>query len=371
MKPRRLNIGFPDEAIADLHRRLDSARWPDSGHDPGWDMGMDVATLRDIVSYWRHEYDWPAALEELNLLEHYTVEIDGESLHFVHYRGEPGAHPLLLIHGWPGSFVEFLDAAEVVRSAGYDLIVPSLPGFALSDPPRSRGVHGGVMAERLHRLMGALGHARYGVQGGDWGSVIGLALANRHPEAVTGIHINLVPGLPPLPVGVEPTEEEAEWRAWREAFNDREIAYYDLQATKPDTVAYAFADSPVGLLAWILDKFWAWSTHDDDLWAAVDRDRFLTNVMLYWLPNRVASAGRIYFEMNHTDEPVIGGYVSTPTGYLRMPGEPWAPPLVMAKRVANIVHFTEADRGGHFAALEQPEIFAEDVAAFFSGIDWS
>lgn len=365
----RYTIDFKPELIDDLHRRLDSVRWPEHGFDARWRMGMDQTTLRDLVEYWRHQFDWDSVCRELNQLEHHIVDLEGERLHYVMYRADQtGAPAILALHGWPGSFVEFIDAAPLLRDAGYQVIVPSLPGFALSDPPRSPGMHGGLIADRLHLLMEHLGFDRYGIQGGDWGSVIALAMANRRPDSVVGVHINLIPGSPRPPEGVEPGEEESAWRAWRDEFNQKELAYYDLQATKPDVLAYGLVDSPVGLLAWILEKFWAWGGHDGDLWSVFDRDRVLANVMLYWLPNRVQSSARIYYEMKNAADPIISGRVEAPTGYLRMPGEPWGPPRVVAERMANIVHYTEAPRGGHFAAMEQPGIWAGDVEAFFGHI---
>lgn len=363
----RFIVDFEAELISDLHRRLDSVRWPEHGFDAGWRMGMDQAILRDLVGYWRHQFDWSSICEELNALEHRVVDLAGERLHYVMYRAGPSDAPAILaLHGWPGSFVEFMDAAPLLRDAGYQVIVPSLPGFALSDPPRRPGLHGGLIADRLHQLMQHLGYDRYGVQGGDWGSVIALAMANRWPDSVAGVHVNLIPGSPQPPQDVEPDEEESSWRAWRDGFNRSELAYYDLQATKPDVLAYGLTDSPVGLLAWILEKFWAWGGHGGDLWSVFDRDRVLANVMLYWLPNRVQSSARIYYEMENAVAPIIGGWVETPTGYLRTPAEPWGPPRVVAERVANIVHYTESPVGGHFAAMEQPRAWATDVEGFFA-----
>lgn len=361
------DIDFPSDAIDDLQRRLDTVRWPNGGFDTGWERGADGRTLRDLVRYWRHDYDWFAAQAELDTLDHGITAIGGEGLHHVVYRSERDDAPaILVLHGWPGSFVEFLDAAPLLRDAGYHVVVPSLPGFGFSDPPREPGMHGGRIADRLHQLMRRLGHQRYGVQGGDWGAAIALALAQRHPDAVVGVHLNLIPDAPPPAEGEEPDAEERAWRSQRQRFDEEELAYYELQATKPDTLAYALGDSPVGLLAWIVEKFWAWSDHDGDLWSIFDRDRLLTNVMLYWLPGQVRSSSRIYWEMEHPDEAMLVRRVQTPTGYLRMPKEPWGPPRVVAERVANIVHYTEAPRGGHFAAMEQPTIWAQDVAAFFA-----
>lgn len=365
-----VEIDFPRSAVEDLHRRLDAVRWPRLPFAAGWEAGVEQGMLRQLVSHWREDHDWSAEQRELNRLDHLRGPVAGDELHCVRYRSGDGGFPVVVIHGWPGSFVEFLDAAELLRDEGFDVVVPSLPGFALSDPPSRPGLHGGEIAERLHLLMLELGYERYGVQGGDWGAYVGAALARRHPGAVAGLHLNLIPGASaPPPEGVEVSDEERDWRAFLRRFGEEETAYYDLQATKPHTLAHALSDSPVGLLAWIVEKFWAWSDHDADLWSTIDRDRLLTNVMLYWLPNAILSSARIYWEMEHADVPLVGGRVEVPTGYLQMPREPFlAPPREVAERHFEIVHHTSAPRGGHFAAMEQPELWAADVARFFRSV---
>lgn len=367
-------IEFTERAIADLHRRIDATRWPEIAVDEGWAAGTQDDVLRDLVRYWRNDYDWFTQQAALNELTHLRGPIEGEELHCVLYTG-PGSEPripLLLIHGWPGSFVEFLDAAERLATGvdggpGFDLVIPSLPGFGFSEAARSPGMHPGTIASRLHALMGELGYDRYGVQGGDWGAITGTALALQQPDAVLGLHLNFVGGGPP-PADGEMSEEERAYRERQAAFQATETGYSQIQGTRPQTLAYAQHDSPVGLLAWILEKFWVWSDHDDGLWETFDRDRLLTNVMLYWLTGSVLSAARIYYEMRRGGMAALAGRVTVPTGYARFPAEPWAAPRDVVERRYNLVRMTEPARGGHFAALEQPELYAADVASFFTGL---
>jgi pimeloyl-ACP methyl ester carboxylesterase len=371
MLPFRLE--FTQRAIDDLHRRIDQTRWPDMPFDTGWDAGTNDRVLRDLVEYWRRDYDWFAEQDRLNELAHLRGVIGGEELHCVVYTG-PGVEqrmPLLLLHGWPGSFVEFLEAVPLLAEGvdggpSFDLVVPSLPGFGLSEPPKTPGMHPGRIAERMHLLMRELGYGRYGVQGGDWGAIIGTRLARQEPEAVVALHLNFAAGGPP-PDG-EPSEEEREFRERMAVFQAVETGYSRIQGTRPQTLTYAQHDPPVGLLAWILEKFWAWSDHGDDLWDTFDRDRVLTNVMLYWLTGRTLSAARTYYESGREQPPFRPtGPVEVPTGYARFPGEPWAPPRAVVERGYNLVQWSEMDAGGHFAALEQPQAFAAEVAGFFAG----
>ncbi|MEX0856108.1 MAG: epoxide hydrolase [Gemmatimonadota bacterium] len=376
MEPYR--IDFPPAAIEDLHRRIDATRWPEMPFETGWESGTNDAVLRELVAYWRNDYDWFAVQERLNQRTHLRGPIEGEQLHCVVYEGEgadaPGRFPLLLLHGWPGSFHEFDAAAPRLAAGqggapGFDLVVPSLPGFAFSEAPRERGMNPTRIAERLHLLMGELGFERYGVQGGDWGSIIATQMARLHPEALVGLHLNFVASAPAPPDGVEPSAEEVAYRAARARFQGAETGYSSIQGTRPQSLAYAQNDSPVGLLAWILEKYWAWSDHGDDLWETFSRDDILTTVMLYWLPGRVLSSARIYYE---TSNPIpgtaIGGRVEVPTGYARFPAEPWGPPREVVERTYNLVHYSEPERGGHFPALERTMAWAEDVARFFGGL---
>jgi len=375
MQPFRIH--YTETEIENLNRRLDATRWPTIPFDTGWSSGTNDRVLRDLVRYWRRDYDWFEVQEELNRLTHLCGPVGGEEvLHCVTYRGVRGGHrpPLLLLHGWPGSFVEFLDAAEMLASGmdgepGFDLVVPSLPGFVFSEAPHAPGMHAGQIAERMHALMQELGFEQYSVQGGDWGAIIGTALAHQHPQAVVALHVNFVHPATLLSAEEKLSKEEEAYLAGFKRFQAEETAYSQIQRTRPQTVAYAQQDSPVGLLAWILEKFWAWSDHGDDLWQIFTKDRILTNVMLYWLPGSVLSSARIYYEtFFNMPKELRSGRVEVPTGYARFPAEPWAPPRETAARQYNLIHYSELPRGGHFAAMEQPALWAADVAAFFSRI---
>lgn len=372
------DLDFPRSAILDLHTRIDRTRWPTMPFDTGWSAGTNDEVLRELVSYWRYDYDWFEVQDDLNELDHLRGPIEGEAMHCVRYpaQGNDAASdpPVLLLHGWPGSFHEFSQAAPLLADglageAPRTVIVPSLPGFCLSEPPRARGMNPGLIAERLHALMLELGHERYGVAGGDWGAIIGTQIARKHPDAVTGLYVNFVASAPPPPDGADMSLEEREYRNMREAFGRSEQGYSSIQGSRPQTLAYAQTDSPVGWLAWILEKYWAWSDHGDDLWDTYTREDILTTAMLYWLPGTILSASRIYYETsNPVGDGMVGGRVTVPTGYGRFPAEPWGPPREVVERTYDLVHYSDFDRGGHFPALEQPEAWSADVARFFRSI---
>ena len=368
-------IDFPLEAIDDLNRRLDSFRWPDMPFDTGWSAGTNDRVLRELVHYWRNEYDWFAVQTALNKLTHLRGPVGDDQLHCVLYEreGNSGAgFPILLLHGWPGSFHEFHDAAPRIAAGvdgdvGFDVIVPSLPGFVFSDPPSEAGMSPDRMAERLHQLMLQLGYERYGVQGGDWGAIIATQMARRYPGALVGLHLNFIGAAPSAPDGVDPSPEEVAYREARARFQGDETGYSRIQRTRPQTLAYAQQDSPVGWLAWMLEKYWAWSDHGADLWDTFSRDDILTTAMLYWLSGNILSAARLYYEYRDAvPGSQLTGHVDTPTGYAHFPAEPWAPPREAVERTYNLVHYSAMPRGGHFPALEQPVLWSREVSGFFS-----
>ena len=380
-------IEFGPRALDDLLRRIEGFRWPDLGYESGWATGTSDTVLRELVRYWARDFDWPRVQATLNAHAHLRGEIEGEALHAMVAAGPAVERrtPLLLIHGWPSSFADFTEVATLLSappaprgappvregSAGgraFDVVVPSLPGFGFSEPARAPGLHPGRIAERLHTLMRSLGYERYGVQGGDWGAIIGTALALRHPEAVLGLHLNHAPNRP-TPTGAPPlTEMERAYLDRQQRMRAEESGYVAIQGTRPQSLAYAQNDSPVGLLAWMLEKYWAWSDHGYDLWNALDRDRVLTNVTLHWLTGTALSAMRIYYERAHASEPFLDGFVAAPTGFLRFPHDPWGAPRELLARSYHLVRYVEASAGGHFAALEQPALLAADVRAFFDAI---
>ncbi|MEV6397743.1 epoxide hydrolase family protein [Streptomyces sp. NPDC051907] len=383
VQPFRLDI--PQDALDDLRHRLDRTRWPDELPGVGWAYGIPRGYLQELAHYWRHVYDWRAAEARLNQWPQFTTTIDGANVHFAHIRSpEPDALPLLMTHGWPGSFVEF---AEVVgpltdpRAHGGDpadafhVVLPSIPGFGLSGPTRERGWEFQRAARAFGVLMERLGYERYGVQGGDWGAAISRELGRIRPGQVVGVHLNLLPGAaaaeepgPEELAALSPQEREralASWERNRAWTRDRQ-GYADIQATRPQTLAYGLTDSPVGQLAWIAEKFKEWTDSKDRPEDAVDRDLLLTNVMLYWLTGTAGSSARIYYERAHADywgSPPDPS--STPTALADFPRDNFVPLRHIADRTNNIVRWTSYDRGGHFPAMEQPALLAGDVREFF------
>jgi len=371
--PEPFRVAFGRNQIADLHRRLDNTRWPEPAFETSWSEGTNLEVLRELTRYWRHEYDWAREQQALNRLPHFTHRIEGERLHFLWYKGTGPRQPfpLLLIHGWPATFLEFRDAAPLLLRGsagkpGFDLVVPSLPGFGRSDAPRCAGMHTGRMADRFHALMGDLGYSRYGVHGGDFGWSIGTTLGGRFPEAVVGLQLQGAPWAEPK--GREPTPKESAFLERYARFKAEGQAYGAIQRTRPQTLAVGLTDSPVGLLAWILDKYWDWSDHGEDLWASLSRDYVLTTVMLYWLSGHVLSSARAYYDLDRRPPVDRPTQVTVPTAFAPYPADKWSPPrsLFDPKEYRNMVRYTEPPRGGHFAAMEEPEFWAEDLLTFFS-----
>ncbi|MFC5218549.1 epoxide hydrolase family protein [Streptomyces coerulescens] len=384
VRPFRLDI--PQSDLDDLHDRLDRTRWPDEIPGSGWAYGVPTDYLRDLVRHWRNVYDWRAAEARLNEWPQFTTTIDGANVHFAHVRSpEPDATPLIITHGWPGSIVEFLDVvgplADPAAHGGdpadaFHVVVPGIPGFGLSGPTTEPGWEAGRVADAWAELMRRLGYERFGAQGGDWGAAISRELGRAHPEHVIGVHLNLLPG---AQAATEPTAEQLDalspeereraltsWRRWA-AWSRDGIGYYHQQATRPQTLAYGLTDSPVGQLAWIVEKFREWTDSEELPEEAVDRDRMLTNVMLYWLTGTAGSSARIYYERAHARDRVAkpSEPSSAPTALALFPAEPQLPLRPKAERTENLVRWTEFDRGGHFAAMEEPDLLVDDVRAFF------
>ena len=371
---------IPDSELEDLNRRLTHARLPDQIEGSGWGYGTDLTTLREWLAYWRDDFDWRAVENRFNAFDQGVSEVEGERIHFIHARSpEPDATPLVITHGWPGSVVEFLDVIEPLRnptafggeaSDAYHVVCPHIPGYGFSGPTRQAGFHVDRAAAAIDELMGQLGYDRYLAQGGDWGAVITRRLAEAHGEHLLGAHFNMLFAFPEDLTapdawdGVLPEELEAFGQATSRVSDG--TGYSDIQGSKPQTLAYAMHDSPVGLLAWHLEKFHVWS--DAGLTQAYTKDQVLANVALYWFTHTANSASRLYCESkragNYAADP-WSGKVDIPVGYCQYPGELLQTPRAWAdKRYSNIVHWTKADRGGHFAAFENPEFFVRDLREF-------
>lgn len=364
MPPRPFQIHVPDADLDDLRGRLRRTRWPEALDGADWDYGANIEYVRELCDYWRDSYDWRAHESRINSVPGFTCEVDGVDLYYWHVQSSAAdALPLLLIHGWPGSIVEFEGVVELLRADGrFDLVVPSLPGFGWGGRPRDRGWGISRIAAAFHSLMTReLGYTRYGVQGGDWGGIISSKLASAYPEAVIGAHLNFVIAPPPP----EPNDEDRAAIAQRDMFQAAETGYSNVQGTKPDSLTIAQSDSPAGLAAWIVEKFRTWSDCGGDVESRFSKDTLLTNIMFYWAPNSTASSARIYYEARADAGAFRYPKVEVPTGVAVFPAEPWRVPRHWAEQRYNITRWTEMPRGGHFAALEEPALLASDVQAFF------
>jgi pimeloyl-ACP methyl ester carboxylesterase len=383
-QPKPFQVAIPDEALADLHARLDRTRWPGEFDDPDWAYGAALPYLHELIQYWRRDFDWRAAESRLNSFDQYLWDLDGLDLHFIHQRSpHPQATPLIMSHGWPGSIVEFLDVIPRLTNPeafggepadAFHVVCPSLPGYGFSAAPRQGGMHPGVIADRHHRLMTALGYDRYLAQGGDWGSPITQLTAARAPEHCRAIHLNLLTPLPPSGVA-DPMalvrEHEKAWLA-DNARHDREgTGYFALQSTRPHTPAFGLSDSPAGLCAWIAEKFHYWCDCEEegrrDIRNAISWDALLTNISLYWFSNSIASSMRLYKELVLAfgrGEVALSGPLPAPLGVAVYPHEIFKCPKAWAEARGEVIHWSEPARGGHFAAMEQPQAFAEDLRRF-------
>ncbi|MEV0075010.1 epoxide hydrolase family protein [Nocardia neocaledoniensis] len=354
IEPFRVHI--PQADLDDLRDRLARTRWPNEVADAGWDYGFPLARLRQLAEHWREGYDWRAQEARLNELPHFTTEIDGQSIHFVHVRAaDPHARALILTHGWPGSFLEFLDVIAPL-SREFHLVIPSIPGYGFSGPTHERGWDAQRIARAWAELMRRLGYDRYGAQGGDFGAGISIALGAHAPDRVVGVHVNYLPTRPDpdADLDLSPTDL-ARLDTVRHLMANRP-PYQALQATTPQTLGYALTDSPVGQLAWIAERFAHWT----DPRTPVDDDRVLTDVSLYWFTATAASAARL-----HRDTARGTTGCPVPLGVAVFPRDITQSVRPLAERLYDIRHWSEFDRGGHFAAMEVPDLLAGDIREFF------
>jgi pimeloyl-ACP methyl ester carboxylesterase len=373
-------IGVPDAELRDLRARLARTRWPEREPVDDWSQGVPLSYLQELCAYWADGYDWRATENRLNALPQFRTRIDGLGIHFLHVRS-PHQHalPLVLTHGWPGSIIEFLkvlgpltdptahggDAADA-----FHVVCPSLPGYGFSDKPARTGGNVQWIADAWIRLMDRLGYERYGAQGSDWGTSISTSIGEQDRGHLAGIHL-MPPLAPPDPATFDDlTERERAALVSLEHSAEWDSGYSQEQATRPQTIGYGLVDSPAALCAWIVEKFWAWTDCDGHPENALTRDELLDNLMLYWLPRTGASAARLYWEsIRQVNEWISGSTtdkVAVPTGCSIFPKELQRPSRRWAeKRFLDIRYWNEPDRGGHFAAFEQPELFVHEVRSFF------
>ncbi len=368
-KPFRLHV--PDDAIADLRVRLERVRWPDEPPLEPWSTGASVAYLKDLIDYWRTGFDWRAWEAKLNAFEQFSVPLDGIDLHYLHVRSaRKDAMPLLLSHGWPGSVFEFHKLVPML-SDEFTVVAPSLPGYALSFRPGQKRFGVEAIAETFAALMsGVLGYERFGAQGGDWGGTISSVLGHRYPERMIGIHLNFLAVRRDIAPGAIASSEEQAYYKDLAAFLKEETGYQWIQGTRPQTLAFGLSDSPAGLAAWIVEKFRAWTDCGGDPELGVSRDEMLANISLYWFTGAIGSSFWPYYSRMHGPWPIPeGGAVKVPTGYVEFPKEIIRPPRSIAGRTyTDIRRWTVEAKGGHFAALEQPEVLAREIKAFFGSL---
>src|SRR5580658_3186905 len=382
---REFKIDVPQSQLDDLKQRLAATRWPDEMPGVGWSRGAPLSYIRELAEYWRTSFDWRAAEARMNQFPHFLTEVDGVQVHFLHARStEPNAMPLIITHGWPGSFVEFLDVIDPLINPtahggdpadAFHVIIPSMPGYGFSGPTHQLGWDTERVALAWTELMRRLGYTRYIAQGGDWGSPISLRVGLADPEHVAGVHINMCVTLPPPDPAVmaqlisQLSESDMERLQFGGYFFQDGFGWMKIQATRPQTLAYSLTDSPVGQLAWIAEKFKERTDSEKTPESAVNRDRLLNLVSIYWLTATAGTSGTLYYEDAPALKAMLSGAlpppVQIPAGVAVFPADIFLPLRRLAERdLANIVHWSEFDRGGHFAAMEEPDLLVADLRAF-------
>lgn len=377
MAVERFHIHVSDEILNDLEYRLHHIRWPDQLENLGWERGVDLNALQSLVSYWRDHYDWRAQETELNRISQFCSEIDGINVHFVHERGKgPNPLPIILSHGWPDSYLRYQKIIPLLTDPAshggnpedsFDVIVPSLPGFGFSGRPKHPGVNNSRAAEMLAKLMTEeLGYKKFAAAGGDIGSGVTRYMAANHPELLLGIHltdIGIIRNLMTSDDKAKLSEEELQYKKQAAEWISNEGGYISIQSTRPQTLAYGLSDSPVGLAGWLMEKFRAWSDCNGALRQRFSEDELITHIMIYWVTNTMGSTINMYYENSHSLPPL--GYIGVPTGIALFPADILLPPKEWAVRNLNVTRWTSMLRGGHFTAMEEPELLADDIRAFY------
>lgn len=376
----RFTPKFSSDQWEDLRSRIKRTRWPEEMEHATRGDGFELQFLKDICRYWSEDFSWEEQIARISQFPHYHFKSDQGKIHFLHVKGKGPAIPLIMTHGWPGSFLEMLEIIPLLTNPAehglatdisFDLVVPSLPGFGFSDRPQIEGTNSFRVAEIWVELMQALGYDRFAAQGGDIGAGVSTALGLRHSEHLIGVHLNYIPGSykPYLAAGIEITDEERQFQATAARWYDENGAYAHLQGTRPQTPAYALNDSPGGLAAWILEKFREWSDCGGDVYKSFSRDALLANVTLYWMTQTIASSFRMYREGRRSSLHFSStDYVSPPCAIACFPKEIMVPPQSWVERGYNVTRWTAMPNGGHFAAAEEPGLLASDIQSFFGSL---
>ena len=374
-------IVVPDAAINDLKTRLQNTRLPDQISETTWEYGTDKTYLTELIDYWENEFDWKEQERTLNEFDHFKTEIDEIEMHFIHQRSEhPDAIPLMIVHGWPGSISEFSKIIDPLvdpvayggsASDAFHVITPSLPGFGFSSAPTQPGYSPEKIAHILAALMEKIGYQRYAIAGGDWGAIINRYLAFNYPDRLIGLHSNMMLAGPPTDreQRADVTQVEETARAARGAYMQNERAYQQIQGSKPQTLGYGLNDSPAGLAAWIVEKFHGWTDMPQGATGYLDnhftKDELLTNIAIYWFTGTITSSTRIYYENSKTPIETPLGFINVPTGAAIFPAEIFVTPRAWAEAAYDLRHWSVMSEGGHFAALEKPDLYLNDLQIFF------
>jgi pimeloyl-ACP methyl ester carboxylesterase len=372
---KKIEIEVGQNMLDDLNTKLNLTRWPDEIEASGWKYGASLYYMKELTNYWRTYFDWRKTEREINKYSNFIAVIDGYKIHFLHIKGKgEKSIPLIITHGWPSSFLEMMKLIPLLtenEKTSFDLVIPSMMGYGFSQKITQPGCNVSFMADLWHKLMTELGYEKYGVQGGDFGAGVSTAISMKYPEHVTGMHLNYIPGnyVPVLPENESFTEEEDKYLDSEEEWYMREGGYSLEQNTKPLTLAYGLNDSPVGLCAWIVEKMYGWSDFRGYISNVYSKDELLSNVTLYWLTETIHSSFRLYNE--NAQNPLIIGkdsFINTPTGIAHFGYEEPFPPRKFIERGYNIQHWTDFAEGGHFPALEKPDLLANDIISFFDKI---
>ncbi len=389
IRPFRINI--PESKLVDLRERVIATRWPDKETVTDQSQGVQLSKIQSLVHYWGTDYDWRKAEARLNAIPQFVTKIDGIDIHFIHVRSKhKNALPLLITHGWPGSVLELENAIGPLTDPtshggraedAFDVVIPSMPGYGFSERPTGTGWNPERIARAWAVLMQRLGYKRYVSQGGDWGSVIADAMARQAPPGLVGIHVNMPATVPddvvkalndggPLPAGMS-VEETAAYESLSSFFS-KNAGYGVMMVTRPQTVGYGLSDSPVGLASWMYDKFAQWTYSDGEPERSLTKDQMLDDITLYWLTNTAISSARLYWENNNNNFGATAQKtreITIPVGVTVFPGEIYRAPRTWTEQAyRNLIYFNEVDRGGHFAAWEEPELFASELRAAFKSV---
>ena len=368
----KFKVNIPQSELDDLNDRIKKVRWPDEIKNSDWKYGTSLSYIKELADYWLEEFDWRIIEKEINSFPNFIADVDGNQIHFLHIKSnKKNAIPIIITHGWPGSFLEMLKIIPYLtesEESPFDLVIPSIIGFGFSKKPTENGSDYGFNAELWHKLMLKLGYNKYGVQGGDIGAGISIKIAQKYPKSIIGLHLNYISD------SYKPYSEENEnidthivkFQKATQMWNEKEGAYASLHSTKPLSLAYGLNDSPIGLCGWIIEKFNAWSDNNGDIENSFTKQELLANVTLYWLTQTIHSSIRMYHEISNSPLKFEkDDFVKTPVGFAKFPKEIPTPPRDYIEKGFNVVHWTEMSKGGHFPALEQPKLLADDMIRFF------